>query len=301
MSSRPLVVLAGWLGSQPKHLKPYEQLYQRLGFQTIQVIASPPALIQHSQSRRAVTQIKIPKSGWPSSSSLSDDVSTHKSIDRDASVQDVAWHVLAEIEKQQSCGWIFHGFSNGGAFIWEQIRVIMNHYKKLQQQQPEQSELSSLSSSDGTRQRLEHLESQILGVAFDSAPCWFGFKPSPFRSLLNYCSWQDKLKLMVRVGPSVFSDEPPEELIWRSHQYFDHIQNDTLDVPQLFINSKDDPLASYRHIEKLVQERKQRQSKPVFQKTWEKSTHCAHLKSFPKEYQEEVEVFSAACLLRSKL
>ncbi len=39
---KPLVVLIGWLGANPKHLRKYEQLWQGMGYDTVSKIPSIP-------------------------------------------------------------------------------------------------------------------------------------------------------------------------------------------------------------------------------------------------------------------
>jgi hypothetical protein len=283
MSGRPLVVLAGWLGGKHRQLDRYEKLYQRLGFEVVSYIASPRLVVDHTFFRYPV---QAPNK-WPRLDSTAEEASN---------LQELAWHVLAQVSSRQPCGFIFHGFSNGGCFLWEQIRRI--------QMESDNKSSDNTAMDEETRAVLQSVMEQTKGVVFDSCPVWYyGTKPTALFAALHTCTWQEKLDVWKKLGPAYMFDSEGYKLRnnKRCLEFFELLRNDNLDIPQLYLYSKDDPLAGFQHIDKLSRYRQLNQKSPVLTKRWDSSLHVAHLFANGQEYTEMVEVFTANCLLRSKL
>ena len=155
-----------------------------------------------------------------------------------------------------------------------------------------------------TRDILSTLTKRTKGVVFDSSPAWFSHIPLALRRALIYCTWQEKLDILVRFGPGVLlydSDETVRLTTNRCQEYFDLLRTDPLDIPQLYLCSKDDIYSSFSHIEELARHRQAIQHSPVQIQVWDSSPHCAHLRAHPKDYTDSIELFTATCLLRSRL
>lgn len=287
MSGRPVVVLAGWLGCQPKALRRYEQLYRKLGFDVICYIATPRMIVDYTMYKHP---IQMPDQCWPLLSCSTTTTTTATKIPH--SLQDLAWQVLGQIHNQQACAWIFHGFSNGGCFLWDQMRrIVMENDTTNEQLLPVQDILNSLSS-------------RTKGVVFDSCPAFFADNPSALRAGLKYCSWQERLDVLLRFGLGVVVYDGRVETQRRNQQcqeFFQFLQEDPLDIPQLYLASHDDLLSDYKYIDELIQKRESVQKNPIMKQIWQSSPHCGHLRTHPKEYTEAIETFVAVCLLRAKL
>jgi len=123
-SNKPssLVVIGGWLGCNPKHLKPYERLYNSLGFDTLSFVASPLCIIDSTIRHQNSPQekIHIPSfKQWPRRS-------TNKFVDAlntksNSKMQALAWKVLGDIHNSEAEVFVYHSFSNGGCFLLETI------------------------------------------------------------------------------------------------------------------------------------------------------------------------------------
>lgn len=276
MSARPLIVLAGWLGAQPKALKKYELMYQALGMDVISHIAEPRMVVGHSLS---LDPIQIPKD-WP----FTNEICFHPST-----MQQLAWYILAQIYAKQSAFFLFHSFSNGGCFLWESIRRVLDRRNEFQQP---------------VREILTDLYTRIKGIVFDSCPAWFGDMNSSLRPALKYCTRLERLHLALLFGPGVVLYDGEHERIrscQRCNDYFQFLKEDDLDIPQLYLCSKDDLLCDYAKVDEMVHHRRKKQKSHVFFRAWEKSVHCSHLRIHPKEYKEAIETFADLALLRSKL
>ena len=277
MSGRPVVILAGWLGCQPRWLRRYEVLYQKMGFDVLSYIAKPRLVVDSTIRSRP---IQVPD-GWP----------THLSEEAE-SMDQLAWHLLGRVHNKQSAVFLYHAFSNGGCFLWESTRRILDYHNDNPScQQPAQD-------------ILKHLRRRLKGVVFDSCPAWFGGSPSGLSSALQYCTPLEKLDVLARYGPGVLFHEGESErqqMSRRCHDFFHFLHNDPLDIPQLFIYSKNDPLADSQKIRELYQHRLSTKNGPILETKWDESAHCAHLRMHPKDYLDAIEFLTEVVLLRSKL
>lgn len=108
IDQKPLVILAGWLGSKHRQLKHYARFYESLGFQVLMEIASP------FQIFLAATQ------------SYSFGI-CNEAIDD--TIQCLARSVVQVVHSLNPSFIMFHVFSNGGGFLWEAIRFELINRK----------------------------------------------------------------------------------------------------------------------------------------------------------------------------
>ena len=98
MPQHSVVVLAGWLGCQPRFLKLYESLYIRL-------------LQKDSETKCTVL------------SHISTPTAIVKNVVSDSTaIQSDAEHLLDQIQSLNCKRFFVHAFSNGGCFVWAKIR-----------------------------------------------------------------------------------------------------------------------------------------------------------------------------------
>jgi pimeloyl-ACP methyl ester carboxylesterase len=283
MSARPVVVLAGWLGCQRKYLRRYEQLYHRLGFEVICHIPTPRMVVA-ATFRSSPIIIQTPPN-WPNQVSLAEGGEA-------SSTQQSVWNILGQVHNKQPSGVLFHAFSNGGCYLWEQIlQILLNNKHTKEQTRDVRLVLSSLSQL-------------IMGVVFDSSPCWAGGTHSALRFALYHCSWRERFDILVRYGPgTVLYDgaAQTEQRKLRCQAFFQILKDNSLDVPQLYLYSEDDPLCSFPHVNELVRHRKSVQKSPVVQTVWKTSPHCGHFRAHTQDYTSSIEFFVHNSLKRSKL
>jgi len=275
---RPLVVLAGWLGSQPKSLRRYETLYRGLGFEVLTRIA-PPYTIGREILHDPREPLPMPV-GWPG----------QKRNDEKLSVRQLAWEILGEISRRQEQVdfWMFVGFSNGGCFVWERIRDIL-----LQSEQ------------EGPR--VVDLRKKLSGVVFDSCPI---IELHRFNDALRHCTLLERAAVLRHNGWDLirmnYDTKMQKHLKQLGNDYANRVCNDPLDVPQLYLYGRDDPLCPAAFIDELVEHRRQIFGKhKILRCSWDTSIHCAHLLKHPQDYASAVESFVELCSsnldLRSKL
>jgi Eukaryotic protein of unknown function (DUF829) len=275
-----IVVLAGWLGSQPKSLRRYENLYRNLGVPVVLTHIAPPfAIVRTVLQVPPVQPIQVPHR-WPSQ---------HRRV---AGVQDVAWNILKDLHDESSRTSIYmHVFSNGGCFVWEQIREILSLSLRQSNHQLNESE-SKYTAGDTPVLSLEvadilsKLRQQLAGIVFDSCPVADLHR---LPDALRYCSWTERLNVVRYCGLNHMFIQGDAKVYDRVKNrvvaYVSGLVSDPLQIPQLYVYGRDDPLVPASFIDEIVQERKRRMgSDRVLSICWDHSLHCGHLLKHPEEY-----------------
>jgi hypothetical protein len=311
MSGRPVVVLGGWLGCQKPLLRRYEELYRRLGFDVMSYIASPQIVVGSTFYCRPIV-FPDSSSGWPATAHpihaatrWSSSSASSQNLD---DMQQLAWLVLSEVHRKQPHSFLYHGFSNGGCFLWEQIiRILDEKENRSSSNNNNQDSEASHNEQQLVEDTLSFLRHRLKGVVFDSCPAWFEAIPSGLRMALQHCSWSEKLDILIQYGPGAMLYDGQKERALSNQRCRDFFrllyENSSLDISELYLYSEDDQLSSFEHIDKLVHHRKSLRTKecPVGSHCWKQSQHCAHLRMHPEEYARQIEMFTVSCLRRAKL
>jgi Eukaryotic protein of unknown function (DUF829) len=262
---RPLVILAGWLGCQPRSLRRYEALYKKLGFGVVTRIATSNMVVM---SVLHESSINYP-SGWP------------RKRQRQETMQDLAWETLRIVDSSQSSAILFHAFSNGGCFLWEQVKNI----------------LKTRADNEEVDSKLQAIQSKLSGVVFDSSPAYYS--PGDMSALLaalQHCTWRERIGAYAQLlwhMPMLGKTE----LEQRTTNYFESLKNDPLDIPQLYLFSKDDPFSQHDPIEELARHRQHLFGRDrILLQKWESSPHCGHFLKHPVEYESAISTFVDLCL-----
>lgn len=274
----PTAILVGWLGCQQKYIQPYELLYKDLGFDTITLLPEPWCVME---AALRANEVELPD-GWPI-------VDSHPI--GPLRMQDLAWRLLARLRDGHNSPMLFHVFSNGGCFLWESIRRVLDLQRNISCPQPAQSILKTI-------------EGRIGGVVFDSSPCWFG-NGSNLSAALVYCSESEQKAIEEEFGITAGLKEGGANQVHydptRCSDYFAYLQQDELDIPQLYLCSKNDPLCDFEKVLEMVAQRRLHQICPVKVQFWSESKHCGHLRTDPQKYTEAVKYLSRLALRHSKL
>jgi len=274
----PTAILVGWLGCQQKHIRPYERLYEGLGLDVITILPEPRCIVEAALRS---DEMKLP-GGWPV---------VEKHPMGNLRMQDLAWRLLSRLQDGQNSPLLFHVFSNGGCFLWEAIRRALDFRRNKNCPQPVQSILKTI-------------ERRIRGVVFDSSPCWFG-NSSNLSAALEYCSASEQKAIEEEFGVPVGDNEGGTNQAHydptRCSDYFTYLQEDHLDIPQLYLCSKNDPLCDFEKVIEMVAYRRSQQICPVKVQFWDESKHCGHLRKHPQLYTEAVKYLIKLGVRQSKL
>ena len=258
--NKPVVILAGWLGCHPRNLRRYSKLYNSLGWDMIIQIASPKSIV--------TTMSEGPSYSQPSSSS---------------EMQHLAINTLKELQALQPPYFIIHIFSNGGCFLWECIRYILYEQDTLQQ-------LSSTHNSID----VSNLQQKLIGVIFDSAPGYYDGRIDDLQSALEYVSSDIERKDLLTMTKSLDQNVVHQ----RFTEFWNGLSNDSTNIPQLYLYSQYDHLTSVKHIEMLIECRKDLigMKGKIWKHPFLDSEHCCHLLKYPQEYSKSIKEFLAFCI-----
>lgn len=280
VSRQPTVVLAGWLGCKRRSLRRYETMYKDMGWNVIVQIASPLMVV------KAATGLKQEKRA-----SLSPR-RTNNITKESNCIRELALDTLDQVQKSQCTGFVFHAFSNGGAFLWEEVRDIVKR--------------SGRSSANGNNLSGEYCwaKNKLAGLVFDSAPAFYGEQDTILKAL-SYATLEEQnegkawiQKSTYEMGDAAFFESKRR----RAHQYWQGMLDDDTNVPHLYLYSKTDPLTSHEKVHELINHRRSRfgdQSASAL--CFDDSPHCCHFLKHPQQYQTTLERFlTTKCLLGTR-
>jgi hypothetical protein len=95
----------------------------------------------------------------PSSSSLSSPM--------DDLAEDVLNCLRSNLTKDNNNYFLYHGFSNGGCFLWEHLRTMMDDDDTF-----DDNTTTTITTTTNTSSHF-NIQSRLWGVVFDSCPAWF--------------------------------------------------------------------------------------------------------------------------------
>lgn len=262
--SRPIVILAGWLGCHPKNLQRHVQMYDRLGYTSLIRIASPESVLHAMVDGPPVPNAHI------DAEVDSNDRNNNKSA---SEMEHIAINTLQHIQKLQPPHFIIHIFSNNGCFLWEWIRYILFFHESNY-----------------------NLQDKLIGIIFDSAPAYFHGKIDGLQSALEYVGNKEQRDKLINMARSL----NPNQVKHRHDEFWNGLRDDTYGsehVPQLYLYADNDPLANVKYLEELIAYRRQQISRKerIWSRKFVASSHCGHLKKYPTEYEQFVRGFLEFC------
>lgn len=297
-TKQPLVVLAGWLGSERRLLRRYEELYRNAHCEVISHIATPSMVFR---SCFPLEPISLPASPafWTRSSQSSPPSPVPYTM------QDLAWNVVNEMHQSESPALIFHAFSNGGLFLWEQVnRILALSEEDSESREPSQQSKRTADevSNDQSRENIKNVRGRVAGVIFDSCP---SRELQLIDKAMVFCKPWDRFMVLLENGAShAFLHHPIYEnrAIKRSEDYYNGLKDDPWNLPQLYLYSKNDQFIPHQVIDELIARRKEMVGDDrIWSKLWDESQHCAHLLHYPEEYKNIVVAFLDASLQRRSI
>ena len=301
VKEKPLVVLAGWLGCQQRSLRRYEELFAKKGFQVLSTVATPNQVAECCFRPLPLPSLQCPRN-WPYNTSHNN---TSSDITKQ-SMQSHAWNILQAVHERKSPYIFFYAFSNGGCFVWQEVRRI------LQAASDKNNNINGRTKKSGIIQNIEEEQhSQLLtmrrrmaGVVFDSCPsrqlALMGFA-------LAFCTWKERFEVARAYGfdavfcPPLLSPSKKTIANLRSVAYYRSLKEDPWDLPQLYLYSHNDMLIPSTVVEELVAHRRVMMGGDrILSHKWMASRHCAHYVDHPEEYETTVDYFLDACRPRTK-
>mmetsp|Transcript_20778 Transcript_20778/g.31193 ORF Transcript_20778/g.31193 Transcript_20778/m.31193 type:complete len:304 (-) Transcript_20778:356-1267(-) len=271
-STKGVVIIHGWMGSIPKHVRKYADLYT----------ARDWAVVYGSSS--------LTTAAFRNTSKLDD-----------AAIESVfkASEVLRKIEKAEGkkLPVILHYLSNGGAFVAESLAILTKEAK-----QRDEAEYSRSTLDPEVKQELLFISDRLYEKGYevvDSAPAYLHESalfdaidhamPNPYEKIFT------KLLLLVwnvlrDITRTIQRKDTIEVEFWRNM-----IESD-LCLRQIYIYSVKDNITDSTKIDELIEERKKfKPDRNIISAKFEDSDHVMHLRRYPKEYMVIVDQVVNAC------
>jgi hypothetical protein len=255
-NSSVLLTFISTFSSQDRFLCKYSDFLENAAYPTLRAICPPPAVMApHPAPRRNLA----------------------KAILQFISVID---------EGDMSRPIIFYVFSNGGAFILEQIDSLLADRNPNDNLMPLQPKIIKAKGATSTSQSEWF---NVQGVIFDSAPCYMHFSVGA-RALGEGKSLPLKIFFALAFAVSTlisFVIHP----FW-PQRYWKHMNelSENVGNASLYLYSEDDPLCDYKLLKQLIETRQAqaaaaaRSNRIVKAHCWEKSMHVGHLRCHQQEY-----------------
>jgi len=212
-------------------------------------------------------------------------------------MQDFAWDLLRDVHHRQAPHYIFYAFSNGGCFVWEQVRDIFHAADTNNQKQFQESDIETLNEEQ--RKILTDLKGCTAGVIFDSCP---SKQLALLGIALSFCTWKERWEVARTYGmdvvffPNMVAQYKKDIANLRGITYYRGLKDDPWEIPQLYMCSESDMLIPSNLVEDLAYHRRDVIGKDrIFLKKWETSRHCAHYIDHPNEYEATLDAFLHVC------
>lgn len=289
---KPLVVLAGWLGCQQRSLYRYEQLFAKKGFQVLSTVASPTQVAECCFGSLPSAPLECPPR-WPNHTVENNEANTVNQR-----MQRHAWSLLQEVHHRKSSYILFYAFSNGGCFVWQEVRRILQAAAQTSEGSAKESS-TVLGMGEGQRSQLTTIRQRMAGVVFDSCP---SRQLSQMGFALAYCTWKERFAVAKAYGmdvvflPPLASQSKKNVANMRSVAYYRGLKEDPWELPQLYLYSQNDMLIPSTVVEELVEHRRDLLGADrILSHKWTNSRHCAHYVDHPKEYESTVDSFLELC------
>jgi len=267
--SRPLVVLVGWLGCKPRHLRDYVSMYNNLGWNVNIKIPSPYMVV--------TAAITSPKKG------VDLDNSSHHD-----SMSNLAVTTMHEIIASNSSIFIFHLFSNSACFFWETFRDMIF--------------IASIKEGEYTCKTdcgKAIVRQKLSGIVFDSAPANY-LHQDLLSGALRFTSFHDRLKLFLFLKARNISLGKAREISLRKKRAMDFwigMSNCVLSFPQLYIYCENDTLMPHAPLQEIIDTRRHiLGSARIFTLKFKNSVHCRHIRIHRVAYETSIFHFVENCL-----
>jgi len=141
---------------------------------------------------------------------------------------------------------------------------------------------------------ISNLRQKLIGVIFDSAPGYYDGRIDDLQSALEYVSSNIERKDLLTMTKTLEQNVVRQ----RFAEFWNGLSNDSTNIPQLYLFSQCDNLASSKHIEMLIEYRKDEigMKRKIWKHKFLDSDHCCHLLKYPQEYSKSIKEFLSFCI-----
>eukprot|EP00587_Corethron_hystrix_P009058 CAMPEP_0113313750 /NCGR_PEP_ID=MMETSP0010_2-20120614/10053_1 /TAXON_ID=216773 ORGANISM="Corethron hystrix, Strain 308" /NCGR_SAMPLE_ID=MMETSP0010_2 /ASSEMBLY_ACC=CAM_ASM_000155 /LENGTH=298 /DNA_ID=CAMNT_0000169833 /DNA_START=217 /DNA_END=1110 /DNA_ORIENTATION=+ /assembly_acc=CAM_ASM_000155 len=261
--TKAIVLMYGWLGSIPKHVKKYAELYTARDCAVVYDIANVVMLMTRNEKALDNIAVQTVKKACEMIQQIEGD----ETRDKSGSKVPV----------------IVHYFSNGGGFVVERLGYLIRVAKG-----GSTTETKPKYIDDSTLRDLIFLSDRLKDIGYevaDSAPAYL-HPFSAYRAVnttnLNFvlkklCNFVIFLLQLLQEGNRLVKTQTVDAVYWNNM-----IEND-LCSHQMFIYSTADKLTDSVKIDELMEERK-KCGVAIIGVKFEDSEHVLHYRKYPKDY-----------------
>lgn len=277
-STKGVAIIYGWMGSIPKYVQKYADLYTTRDWAV--VYGTAPLVNVAVRDESALDKVAI------------ESVVKASKIVREV-------ETATEARNDVTIPVILHYFSNGGAFVAESLARLIQEAKRTD----DEEERSSVAIDPVVKQDLRFISDRLHHKGYeiiDSAPAYL------YDSKLYHAIDTAIPNLFLRIPTkmAVFTIHIFNNNIVRKIQKKDSpaiefwkntIESD-LCLNQVYIYSVKDSITVSKDIDELIEERKKlKPDVTITTVKFEDSEHVMHLRRYPKEYMEIID----SCLLKA--
>jgi hypothetical protein len=257
-----VVILLGWWGAQKRNVHKYGQLYQQRNCATIVGVPGKIATLRMDEAALSVYA-------------------------QEGAVQTATILRSLENAQKRSIPVIFHLFSNGGCFVFEQMELLIQKASVNAEEEKEEK-----STPEDTDQDLLLVRARLRGQIFDSSPANLtahsgtAALEGAFPNVLVASILKGVLLSMhtvTHVRDKLFGMPTRTETFW--NRYLESY----MCRHQAFVYSSHDRVTDHVQLDELIQSRKTKfPDLTIMVKKFDDSEHCTHYPKHKEEYTEFV-------------
>ncbi|XP_047312826.1 transmembrane protein 53-like [Impatiens glandulifera] len=266
-----IVVLLGWLGAKPRHLRRYAELYSSRGINTVSFVVSVKEVLSLDKGKRLERRV----------------ASLSREIESWLSYSDGRQRFL-----------IFHTFSNTGWLTYGSILENLQGKKNILEKI-----IGCVVDSGGD----PDLNPKVWAAGFASAL----LKKRSSNSVHPSCNIVDEVEkndhspfmesMLLKVLDKLFTVLLNQPDINRrlKKKIIDTLETKQPCCPQLYLYSSADKVIPYKSVESFIEDQEQR-GKKVFSFNFGTSPHVDHYRTFPETYSSQLHTFLDQSLAQMK-
>jgi hypothetical protein len=268
-SARAIVVLIGWWGAEPPQMEKYAAIYTDMQCATLTGVANNRAILtKDDEALRQYAQKGL--------------------ID-----------VSRLLQENNKLPVIFHMFSNGGGFVWEQMERLLEHPDNQNYLHSNQSgeKIDTEATPLHSNTNLSLVRKNVRGQIFDSCPVYPTMKTAMAVLELSGIAKQSLLLLVVlKVRMLIFFVlESMRNFVCRKNHrligYWNQLLNSDLCGHQAFIYSTSDTATDPSHLQEFIATRQQQPDAKISVLKLQDSEHVQHFRQHPYLYTQFVQKF----------
>jgi len=267
-STKAVVLMYGWLGSEAKHVRKYADMYVQKGCAVVYDEASIPTIVFRQEAN--LTKLVI-ESVRKAAQIVKDAEKRHHegSANVEEEKKDEAV-VVEEFSSRMMIPVVVHYFSNGGAFVAERLAQMIQEARSGKDADPDVEDLCFIA------ERLKERGFEVI----DSAPVYLSMQNINCAIEASVPNLPLQILLKGFLSCSIVYKRTVDKI---GKVFWNNMIESDLCRRQAFIYSTKDTITDSTMIDELIEKRKERGIQVIVSK-FEDSDHVEHILTYPTEY-----------------